>query len=76
MIGGKSKAEKDYFVTTAYLVELASNAAQLFESSESEQKRQILNLVLQNQKLDKKKIRYTLKYPFNILTEYHENFLR
>ena len=59
------KAEDEYYITANYLLELADRAYELFKSSEAEEKRQLLKLVLQNCKLKGKKLQYTLKKPFD-----------
>ena len=50
------KAEDNYYLTVNYLLQLANKAYDLFESSEIEQKRQIIKLVFQNLNLDGKKL--------------------
>ncbi|MCD6226134.1 hypothetical protein J7J95_03640, partial [bacterium] len=42
------KAEDEYYITANYLLELANRAYELFKSSEVEEKRQLLKLILQN----------------------------
>lgn len=58
-------ADEQYYLTVSYLVELASRAKELFLRSEPTEKRQLLKLVLRNQKLEGKKVRYSLNYPFD-----------
>jgi len=51
-------AEDNYYLTCTYLLELAQKAYELFMSSEVEERRQIIKLVLQNVRLDGKKVCY------------------
>lgn len=64
------KAEDDYYLTASCLLELASRASELFESSEVEEKRQLLKLVLQNCELKGKKLEFTLEKPFDTVLHY------
>ncbi len=60
-------ADEEYYLTAEYLLELSSNAYELFKSSEPIEKRQILNLILQNLELTGKTIKFTLLEPFNTI---------
>jgi len=62
-------AEDNYYLTANYLLELASRAKELFESSEVEQRRQLINLVLQNPRVEGKKVRYEVIKPFNLILD-------
>jgi hypothetical protein len=64
------KKDESFYLTTAYLVELASQGSEIFESSEPDEKRQILQLVLQNLELKGNKLRYNLQFPFDVITKY------
>lgn len=48
---------------------LANRASEIFESSEPEEKRQLLSFLLQNCLLNGRKLEYTLKSPFNTILE-------
>lgn len=72
---GLQKAEDDYYLTASHLLELANKAHELFVSSEMEQKRQLLKLVLQNLTLDGRKIRYKVVKPFDTILNYSDNNL-
>lgn len=63
-------ADEEYYLTSEYLLELAKNAGKLFESSEVHEKRQILNLTLQNLELKGKIVRYDWKKPFDKIVFY------
>ena len=69
------KAEDDYYLTANYLLKLANKAYKLFESSEMEQKRQLLKLILQNPVLDGRKVRYDVLKPFDTILNYSDNKL-
>lgn len=61
------KADKEFIITTSYLLELASRASELFESSKEEQKRKLLNILLSNSKLEGEKLVFNLKTPFDVI---------
>ncbi len=69
-IANLRKKDESFYLTTAYLVELASHGSEIFESSESDEKRQIFKLVLQNLELKGNKLRYNLRFPFDVITKY------
>lgn len=58
-------ADEEYYLTSEYLLQLASRAYDLFLSSEEEEKRQLLKLTLQNLELDGKKVDFELVKPFD-----------
>ena len=49
------KANQNFYITDNMVMNLAARAREIFESSEVNEKRQLLNLVCQNLKLDGKK---------------------
>jgi hypothetical protein len=49
------------------LISLASRAAELFERSKTEQKRQLLAFVFSNLWLRGKKLEYSMRSPFNLM---------
>ena len=61
------EAENNYYITAKYVLELTNKAYDLFISSEVEEKRQLLTLVLQNIKLDGEKIVYEAQKPFDMM---------
>jgi hypothetical protein len=61
------KADDEYYITCTYLLKLASKAGELFESSEPDEKREILKLLLQNCTMEGTSLRYDLKKPFDVL---------
>lgn len=62
---GLQKADEEYYITSAYLLNIASRAPELFESSEQDEKRELLKLLLQNCTLDGRIVHYDLKKPFD-----------
>jgi len=73
-----SKADKGFYIMASKILELANKSAELFESSEREQKRQLLQFVLQNCQLRGKNIDFTLKKPFDaiLLANKNQDWLR
>ena len=73
-----SKADKGFYIMASRILELANKSAELFESSEREQKRQLLQFVLQNCQLRGKNIDFTLKKPFDaiLLANKSQDWLR
>ena len=69
------KAEDDYYLTANYLLQLSKQAYEIFISSEIEQKRQLLKLLLQNPTLEGKKVRYSLIKPFDTILNYADRQL-
>ena len=63
-------ADKDYFITASYLIDLANRANELFMRSEMEQKRQLIKLVFQNLELKGKTVRYDYVKPFDQIFYY------
>lgn len=70
-----SKADKEYYITASYLLELASRSYEIFIGSEPEQKREIIALTLQNLKIKDGKLLTDWQKPFDsifISTERHK----
>ena len=63
-------AEKEYYLTTARLVELGSRTSEIFLRSKPIEKRQLINFVLSNGTIDDRKLRYTVKFPFNLVLKH------
>ena len=59
-----SNCDKKYYITANTILSLAQRSSQIFESSEIEEKRQILNFVFLNLQLDDKKLLFKAKTPF------------
>jgi hypothetical protein len=57
-------ANNSYYVTANTILSLAQRAEEIFESSEPEEKRQLLNFLFLNLKMSGKNLQYSLKAPF------------
>lgn len=70
--------DKTFELTSAYLLELASKAKRIFESSQPEQKNKILRMLLANPTLNEKRLQLPLLKPFSVLidTLKTQNWLR
>lgn len=60
-------AEDNYYTTAKYLLGLANRAYDLFISSEVEQRRHLIKLVLQNLRVEGKLVRYDALKPFDTI---------
>ncbi|MBU1031895.1 hypothetical protein KKE03_03170, partial [Patescibacteria group bacterium] len=63
-------ADEEYYITSDYILNLASRADELFESSEPIEKRQLIKFALQNLVLDGSLVRYDEIKPFDTIREY------
>jgi len=61
------QGEGDFRTTLESLISLASRAAELFERSKAEQKRQLLAFVFSNLQLRGKKLEFSLRSPFDLM---------
>ncbi|MBS4164864.1 hypothetical protein PRO82_002204 [Candidatus Protochlamydia amoebophila] len=50
------KADQNFYITANMVMNLTARAREIFESSEVDEKRQLLNFVFQNLKLDGKNL--------------------
>ena len=64
-MGRYDQADEKFYLTANMVLNLAQKAEQIFESSEVSEKRQLLNFLLQNLKLQGKKLNFELKTPFD-----------
>ncbi len=64
-----AKADESFHVTANMVLSLAQRSREIFESSEVEEKRQLLNFVFQNFELKDKKLSITLREPFKIIKD-------
>lgn len=62
-------ADESFHVTANMVLSLAQRSREIFESSEVDEKRQLLNFVFQNFELKDKKLSITLREPFKIITD-------
>lgn len=63
------QADEKFYLTANTVLKLAQKALKIFESSEISEKRQLLNFLLQNLKLQGKKLIFELKTPFNTVLQ-------
>jgi site-specific DNA recombinase len=68
-----SKADETFLITSSYLLQLASRAFELFESSQTQQKRQLLNFMFANMQAKAGKLVWELKNPFAGMVECTQN---
>ncbi len=61
------EAEDNYYITAKYVLELSKYAYDLFISSEVEEKRQLIKLVLPDIRLDGKKLVWKAQKPFDVI---------
>ena len=59
------QADEQYYITASLLLDLASRSYELFLGSEPDDKREIIELTLQNLSLNHGKLEYTLQKPFD-----------
>lgn len=69
------EAEDNYYITAKYLLELSNRAYELFKSSEVEERRQLIKLVLSNLRVEDKKVRYDAIKPFDTILNYADSQL-
>jgi hypothetical protein len=65
-----TEADESYYIAASTVLNLAKRALEIFESSEVSKKRALLNFMLQNSVVDRKKPLYTLRSPFDTIYEY------
>ncbi|OGB83586.1 hypothetical protein A3F66_04415 [candidate division TM6 bacterium RIFCSPHIGHO2_12_FULL_32_22] len=66
------EADDNYYITAKYILNLTKQAFELFKSSEVEEKRQLIKLVLQNIELKDEKLLFQAQKPFNLLLDCSE----
>ena len=66
-LNNMDKADKKFSITLEYLISLASMSYELFKSSKTEEKRQIINYIFSNFKIDGKNIEFSIRKPFDKL---------
>lgn len=68
-IGKHDEADEEFYLTANLVANLATNAEEIFKSSEPLEKRQLLSFLLQNCELDGKNLLYELRSPFDDLIQ-------
>jgi len=61
------EAEDNYYMTSRYILNLVNHAYELFKSSEVDERRQLIKLVLSNLRVEDGKVRYDVLKPFDLL---------
>lgn len=61
------KADSEYKIVISTVFSLARRAKEIFDSSEPDEKRQILNYLLQNSTLNEKTPVFTMRSPYNLI---------
>lgn len=64
-----TRADQNYHIAASTVFSLANRALEIFESSEVDEKRQLLNFLLQNCRLQDEKLLFELRSPFNFILE-------
>ena len=64
-----TKADNDYKTTISTVFTIAMRAKDIFDSSEVNEKRQILSYLLQNSTLDQRKPYFIMRSPFNLILD-------
>ena len=64
-----SDTDKDFYLTANRVFSLAQRAAEIFDSSEVHEKRQLLSFVVQNCRLSGQKLSFDLREPFNLIVQ-------
>jgi len=58
------EADKSFYVTATYLLQLFKHGEEIYEAATDEEKRELLKLLLSNLQLDSKTVRFTPNEPF------------
>ena len=69
------EAEDNYYITAKYVLNLLNRAYDLFKSSEVDERRQLIKLVLQNLRVEDEKVLYDVQKPFDLIVKNSENFI-
>ncbi len=67
-----SIADESYYLAVNQVLSLSQRASEIFESSEPNEKRQLLNYLLQNCRLNERSLLFELKKPFDALVKYNK----
>ncbi len=66
-------ANESYYLTANRVLSLAQRALEIFESSEVEEKRQLLNFLFQNCQWDRENVLFKMKTPFDTVLHCSES---
>ena len=64
-----TNADENYYITANTVLNLAKKAHEIFQNSEVEEKRQLLNFLLQNLQLKGEKLMFKMKTPFDTVLQ-------
>lgn len=65
--------DKSFLLTSSYLLEVATKAPKLFQSSKAALKSKLLRFLLSNLVIQDKKLVFNLKAPFDVISECSQN---
>jgi len=65
-----NRADEDFYITASTVLDLSSRALEIFKSSEVNEKRALLNFLLQNCVLNGRKLLFELKTPFDVIAQH------
>lgn len=65
------EGDEQFRIAVTTLVTLASKAAEIFDRSTTDEKRQLMGYLFSNLELEGSKLRYALKTPFNMFVDLH-----
>ncbi len=68
-----TKADENFHIAASTVFSLANRALEIFESSEVNEKRQLLNFVLQNCRLSGRNLLFEVKSPFQEIILYKDH---
>ena len=71
-MGRHEKADQNFYITANLVMNLAACAREIFESSEPEEKRQLLDLVFQNLQLKDGSLSISVQEPFRTMMDYKD----
>lgn len=67
-----TKGNRDFLVTSSYLLDLANRIEELFNMGDEGQRSKLLGFIVSNLKLNDKKLEFTVNYPFKQILEAKE----
>jgi len=72
MLERHDAGDEQFRIAVITLVTLASKAAEIFDRSQTNEKRQLIGYLFANLHMESGKVRYTLKKPFNLLQDLND----
>jgi site-specific DNA recombinase len=69
-MGRHEKADQNFYITANLVMNLAARAREIFESSEIDEKRQLLDLMFQNLQLNDTSLSVQVREPFLTMMDY------